>query len=333
MRRALFALAAALLGGAAAIALAELGARAAGLAPLRAPASDDAWSEPHATLGWRNREGRARSNEAGAVPMTFWTDGRRASRPTPEPRSRPVYRVALVGGSWLQGYGVADEQTAAYLVGVARPDVLVENFATGGYGTLQAWLSAELAIDEGRIAPDLVVYGFAPFHAMRNVASYEWLAGLRARSGDGLAPPRAEIDGPRLVVHPPVAALPTWPFERSSALVAVAHARASERAVRDRARWAEPVTQRVLRQFAASMRERGTQLAVALLFGEGEELARYVTGATRAGADVVDCRHPQDLREPHLRVGGTGHPNALAHAHWAACIEGLLARALPRDGR
>lgn len=334
MRRAVFASAALALALALAALAGELVARAAGLAPQAPPTTDDPWSEPHPVLGWRNREGVARSNEAGAVAMTFWSGGRRASRAAPAPLAPPRRRVALVGGSWMQGYGVVDEETAGFRLQSARPEWLVENFGTGGYGTLQAQLSAELAVDEGRLAPDVVVYGFATFHAMRNVATHAWLAGLRARSGDRLAPPRAEIDGPRLVVHAPVLALPAWPLERRSALVAAIHERASERALRERDAWAEPVTLRLLRTFPAAMRARSARAIVAILHGSEEEgLGRYAAAAARGGAAVVDCRYPGDGAQPHLRVGGTGHPNGIVHAHWARCIEAAIdALAAPRPG-
>jgi len=51
------------------------------------PDSKWGWAAPDPDTGWRNKPVVAISMEPGNVPMTFWEDGRRATRPD-RPSSR-----------------------------------------------------------------------------------------------------------------------------------------------------------------------------------------------------------------------------------------------------
>ena len=68
------------------------------------------------------------------------------------------------------------------------------------------------------------------------------------------------------------------------------------------------------------MRDFPARLLVAILYGDDDEIDRYVDDWRRHAIAHVDCRVPGDPWQPGLRVGGTGHPNAIAHAHWARCL-------------
>lgn len=318
-RRLAFAVITALFSLASIAVVGELVARSAGRTPWRAGLETDAWSTPHPVLGWINRAGTNLSNEAGNVPMTFWDGGRRRSREHPTPPAAATRQAVLVGGSWTQGYGVRDEQTFAWKAGELLPDWHFENFGTGGYGTLQSAMSAELGIDEGRIEPELVVYGFATFHAMRNVQTFNWVDGLRDRSGERLIPPRAAFEGGHIVRRAPGTPLRNWPLEGVSALVRTVHESAVRQALLERETWIAPAMRRLIRDLDQHSHENNARFAVMTLFGEAE-LQGVQEHLRRNGIDEIDCRYPSDPYAPELRVGGTGHPNEIVHAYWAKCL-------------
>jgi hypothetical protein len=274
-------------------------------------------------LGWINLEGTAPSTEAGHVPMTFWDGGRRRSRADasapPNLQGEAQNQAVLVGGSWLQGYGVRDEETFAWKAGEALPSWQFENFGTGGYGTLQAALSAEVALREGRIAPDLIIYAFATFHGMRNVQTFDWVDGLRDRSGQRLIPPRAAFRGGRIVRHPPGSSLANWPLEGVSAAVRTLHESVARASLRERDAWVAPITRRLFQDLDEFSRANGARFAVMTLFGE-HDFPGYEAHLLRRGIESFDCRYPGDPYAAALRVGGNGHPNGIVHSYWAECL-------------
>jgi hypothetical protein len=301
----------------------ELLARAAGREPWRASLDDEPWSTPHPVLGWINREGTSHANEPGRAAMTFWSGGRRRSRPSEAAPARAQRQALLVGGSWFQGHGVSDQDTFAWKLGESHRDWRFDNLGTGGYGTLQAAMSAELAVREQRARPDLVVYGFATFHGMRNVSTWAWIDGLRDRSGHRLIPPRAAFSEGRVVRLPPGTPLSSWPLERHSALVRTLHEALVARALREREAWVAPITRHLLHGLRVQSERDGARLLVMVIFG-GDELAPYLSHMSRRGLDWIDCRHPGDPFAPELRVGGIGHPNGRVHDFWARCLGDAL---------
>ena len=66
-----------------------------------------------------------------------------------------------------------------------------------------------------RERPDIVLYGFAPMHEARNVATADWLRGIALSARTAIAAvPFVTIDAEGgLVEHPP-SRYPTWPFRR-----------------------------------------------------------------------------------------------------------------------
>jgi len=114
-----------------------IGPQAVSSNPLEAGA---AWAAPDPELGWINKEGVA---DAGDVPMTFWSMGRRASREDAALSEEGHTPVMVLGGSVTQGYGVPDEESFVYQLSGQYPEFTFENFGTGGYSVSQAaWLGA-----------------------------------------------------------------------------------------------------------------------------------------------------------------------------------------------
>jgi hypothetical protein len=300
---------------------AELALRLAGRAPwhpLPPRPNEPVMFEPDPELGWRSRPGRldVPASEAGAPPvrLTNLPDGSRTTGPGPE---APAPRLALLGCSFVQGWGVSDEETFAFALQRRWPELRVANFGTGGYGTLQSLLLLERLL-AGPDPPRAVVYGLVFLHEDRNVATADWLysLALTASRGNGRTPFASLSAGGELRLHPP-AAYPLWPLHERLAVVAFAQDLAARASARRRSGQARAVTQRLVLELAAASRRRGAAFAVALLWMDDAARAEYSEFLRRSRITGLDCVRDLPLER---RVPGDGHPNAEQHALWAACV-------------
>jgi hypothetical protein len=115
----------------------------------------------------RRPKGSAAPWERFPVKVTMNDDGSRWTGRAPRAGVPDVY---LLGDSYVFGSGVNDEQTFAYLLQAALPQVDVRLFALGGYSTVQAWRRIA-KLKDGITADDAIVIGYADFYDVRNVAA------------------------------------------------------------------------------------------------------------------------------------------------------------------
>ena len=251
---------------------------------------------------------------------------RRLTRP-PE----AVGQVTLVGGSFTQGYGVADEHTFGWLLDTRFPGLSVDNYGTGGYGTYQSLLLLEELFRQDDFRPRLVIYGFAAFHGERNVGAYRHVVTLRTQVGERLAPPHV-LPAHGALTHRAPFYIRGWPLEDRSALVSLVHLSQLRWTLRGREQQIEPVTQRLLVRMDRLARDRGARLLVAILEGQSdhrEGYAPYARFLRDQGIAYVDCTHPGYGDDPRLRLGGSGHPSPVLHAAWADCIAAWISANAP----
>lgn len=206
-----------------ALLVAETVLRLAGRAPVAAPdeATNQLVYEPDPELGWVNKPGVYRfppyDPEVGPVTLTIWSDHSRATA-----RARPPgpARVALVGGSIMQGWGVSDESTLAWRLQERFPEDCLVNYGTGGYGTYQTLLRLERLLAEPSAVPEAVVFGLGSFHEERNVADGSFLKLLAVYSLRGhVRVPYVTLDergagGASSGAATAVAAAPSFGFRR-----------------------------------------------------------------------------------------------------------------------
>ena len=309
----------------------EVAARLVGIRPIAALPLPVQVAVEHPALGWVNRPGGHLSWDTGNAPMTFWADGRRATRAAPDAPREAVGQVALIGGSFTQGYGVVDEHTFGWLLDARFPGVSVDNYGTGGYGTYQSLLLLEELFRQADFRPRLVIYGFAAFHGERNVGAYRHVVTLRTQVGERLAPPHVLIARGALTHRDPFY-IRGWPLEDRSALVSLVHLSQLRWTLRGREQQIEPVTRRLLARMDRLARERGSRLLVAILEGQPrdrEGQAPYARFLREQGIAYVDCIHPEYGDDPRLRLGGSGHPSAVLHAAWADCIAAWISVNVP----
>ena len=309
----------------------ELGLRAAGMGPrerrVNRYLAGRSWAEPHPVLGWKNRAGTFRSVEPGQVAMGFEADGRR--REPPGAGSATARKVLVVGGSFTQGYGVADDETFAFLLDRDLPGHDVLNFGTGGYSTWQAYLLMRDYFRRRRATPTThVIYGFIADHPSRTVADFDWITYLTMSDGRNRIPPHLRWHGDRLADRPggPIS---VWPLETAVALVRFAHdvILKLRHTVSDADK--RRATLEVVRRMAALARRHGARF---LMVGLTEVPAALSGPLARSGIEVLDCHLPDWWRRRDMRIGGTGHPNPKLHRHFADCLAAAFEpqRPMPR---
>jgi hypothetical protein len=310
------------------LALAELGVRAAGHRPWGRgkPRAQPPIHEPDEVLGWRNRAGEFVWPEGapgtGPIRTTFWEGGLRATATERASRDR---RALVLGCSFTQGWAVSDEETYAWRLQSTLPWIEVLNYGTAAYGTYQSLLALERYLASGEAPPEIVIYGFVPFHAERNVAAPVWVRGL-TQVGESaiLRVPYVTLDRRlRAERHAPTS-YPRSVVVEWSAAAALAFDAGYELSSGDRADQARPVTRALLREMRRLTDRHGVALlAVLLARATPGEAKAWASVLSQDGIAMVDCSHP-DQGTLDMQVPGYGHPNAEMNRHWAACLRRAL---------
>ncbi len=326
----------------------EVGARLLGIAPTPAAANphlDSAgWAVRHPVVGWKNKPGINRVwssgvNKVWSSVMTVWDDNSRATGPK-DPGTTPD--IVFVGCSFTQGYGLNDPETMAWQVQAAHPNLVVKNFGAGGYGAYQSLLTVEELFKQPEV-PNLVIFDFFYWHTIRDLAPLEWIRAFRDARGEILVPPYVLGDGTE---HAPIFYSP-WPLESQSSVVSMArlaYLKANHPSSMDTTADVA-IAIRILAKMQEIVAKRGATLFVAVLdpwpIEDGSLSAEWIsllksvqegTPAVRqflkAGADqgrleFIECSPDETLAKPEFKLPD-GHPNALANAKWASCINRWL---------
>ena len=273
----------------------EGAARAMGYrpAPVRT-VTQEPWAAFDPELGWTNRPNAQLPWSDGEA--TFWAD---ASRRTRRVETTPAQRVVLVlGCSYTQGLVVRDEDTFAWKLQQRFPQFDFRNFGTGGYGGYQSLLRFRRWLRDGHRPPQLVVYGFADFHGVRDRATQAWMSQLiHARA---FVPPHADFVKERLAEFPGRSiALSRW--SRQSAvwnLVEAWYIRAADFAPDDATRTMQ-VQQAVVEQLQREVTTSGSRLLIADLWTAPEARHQWQQFFSTRGMAVAECvvdglpfRHP-----------------------------------------
>lgn len=148
------------------------------------------WAQHDETLGWRYRPG-VWPVDILQRPLTVLEDGTRKVVGG-SPGAGPA--VLIIGCSFAAGYGVTDEESLASQVQANFSGARVVNLATPGYGSHQSFLAMHRYL-ETHPAIDMVVYGYAWHHLVRNVADWSWIATLKSYDRTQLVHPHLEPDG------------------------------------------------------------------------------------------------------------------------------------------
>ena len=165
-------------------------------------------TEPDPELGYKPLPGKyqfifsrkARDSSEWEHFLTNVTIRRDGTRWTGECDPSCSTNVYIFGDSHVNGLGVNDEQTFAFLLQQARKDMCVKLFAAGGYGMTQSYIQVHKLLDQ--IKPnDIIILGYADSFDVRNVVApsrlrdhKDWLK-ARGLAVESLMLPKASLDG------------------------------------------------------------------------------------------------------------------------------------------
>ena len=282
---------------------------------------DDSEYAPDPDLGWRNREGQfdlVDPERNSPFRYTNWSQGRRATAdrdPAQAPAAKP--KVLFFGDSYVQGYGLSNQQTFAWIVQQTHPELAVSNFGTADYGTYQSYLAIRLAIAKYARGPCSVFYLFNSFHEGRNVAEPDWVR-IVTQPPPGLFFPYAEMAGGTLRPQASRGEM-VWPVSRWLRLAALAQDYYTRLGSYSRARNKRAITQALLAMMNDTVLAAGGSFTVILFDMSPEQRRDYREFVRSRGIRFVDCDRPE-MKDKRLRLPD-GHPNEELNRLLAQWIE------------
>ena len=306
----------------------ELLLRVAGYLPLQLKPnrffvdnSETTWSVPDKDVGWLNKPGLSISIEEGNAPMTFWSHGRRASRKY-DKFDNYYLNIMLSGGSNAQSYGVEDEKTFAFLLGNSLPGVRVDNFGTGGYGTVQSYMLAKRTLEHFYInqKPDLIILSISDSHFNRNVSDYSWMRSISDKNGYYVSPPHYRLSYGEVEFHP-FKVIKPWVFETSSSMLTLLHFLVNKHVSYSTSSYSNEITFFALNSFKEMASENQSDFLVLILedySGKSEFLLKS------SGINYLNCSGFEKTNPKLYLLGGGSHPNDKFHQHYAECLEAWL---------
>jgi hypothetical protein len=270
-------------------------------------------------LGWKNREGQfdmldPRRNVF--FHYTNWSRGRRAtSDREPALDSARTPSVLFFGDSYVQGFGLSNAQTFAWMVQARHPEVAVSNFGTADYGTYQSYL----AIAKYAHGPCSVFYLFNGFHEGRNVADQDWLRMLKPPPPNWFFPYADLRQGALRAQESP--GVIVWPVSRWLRTAALAQEYYSRVASYPRVRNERGVTEALLVKMNETVLAAGGKFTVILFDMTPDQRRDYREFVRSRGIRFVDCDRPE-MTDKRFRLPD-GHPNQELNRLLAQWIEPL----------
>jgi hypothetical protein len=215
----------------------------------------------------------------------------------------------------VQGYGLSNQQTFAWIVQKNHPELAVSNFGTADYGTYQSYLAMAKYVH----GPSSVFYLFSSFHERRNVAEPDWLRVVK-QPPPGLFFPYVDLAGGTLRAHRSYGEM-VWPLSRWLRTAALAQDYYQRIATYPRMRNRRRVTEALLAKMNQTVLAAGATFTVILFDMTPEQRHDYLDFVRSQGIRFIDCDHPE-MTDKRLRLPD-GHPNAELNRLLAQWIEPL----------
>ena len=269
-----------------------------------------------AVLGWKHVPGSYHFTTQMMVSprtfsITYLEDGRRASSRNVE-ILRPA--LALFGCSFVEGFGLGDEETFAWKLQEKLKDYTVENFGVAGYGTINSLLAFEqFAGRQENVSGRVAIYGFAEFHLLRNVQNPLI---QRTWGEEGIFPVCNENS-----CYSWRGKMMSGMFRRSRLFSLVENALHAVQQWRLRGE-AERVTERLILRMKQEAADQGIRLVIAPVAPLAE---RWLSFFRSSGLEVIQCATPAMFQREYLLPDG--HPNSGWSEMFSSCLADRLSRA------
>lgn len=291
---------------------------------------------PDLHLGWTNRPGRytapAKARKDRPVTITIHSDGRRAvTAQNIDPGNDLRKKIVLVGGSFMFGEGLSDEQTLAWKLQQRLPETDVLNYGVKAYGTYQSLLMLEKVL-HGQRRAGVVVYGFMVHHIDRNLAPAYWRSMLNLHSNQMVPMPYVTLSADsQLIRHLPE---PFTPWIAGRCLVSF---RVLEAWLKAKIFNASNNTEKhtIMQLLLLEMRNRckahGYPLVVAML-NAPQNAENLYTGFCRANQIPVINFDIDGIKDRPLQLPRDGHPNETVNTLWADQTAAFLSELMDNQG-
>lgn len=277
---------------------------------------DDSEYAPDPQLGWKNREGQfdmVDPERNTPFRYTNWSLGRRATSDR-EPAA-PMPRILFFGDSYVQGYGLSNQQTFAWIVQKNHPELAVSNFGTADYGTYQSYLTLARYVR----GPCSVFYLFNTFHEGRNVAEPDWVRIVK-QPPPGLFFPYADLSDGMLRARQSPGEM-VWPLSRWLRTAALAEDYYRRASTLSRTLNKRSVTETILAKMNQTVSAAGGRFTIIFFDMTPDQRRDYREFARSHGIRFIDCDHPQ-MTDKRLRLSD-GHPNEELNLLLARWLEPL----------
>lgn len=270
-------------------------------------------------LGYKNRPGsfQLTLNQTLSFTANHGPDGHRKI-PAPDSTNHQIW---ILGGSFTYGWGVDDEACFPFLVAKSLDSIRVENFGTGGYGTLQSYLQFNTSLEKG-VVPGQIILAYASFHDQRNTANQYWMKAIAPHAVlEDLSFPHARLVGDSLVLGKSEVAYSALPGSKWSALMNFWDeflCRKDEGSLNSR-----ETTKHIIHLLQKECIRNNIKLRVVGISNDERTQTMLSELNAQFGIQVRDIS--VDLGEPGMSLEPVDpHPSALAHQEFARALLQML---------
>ena len=267
-------------------------------------------------MGWKPVPGAFRAALHNGFPDSMAITINPASERITRPLGSPAGSQDLlaIGGSFLMGYGLDNDQTALWQLQAALPGWNVRNAAVGAYGTYQSLLVLENQLAQG-LRPQAVIYGLIHHHRMRNIAQSHWLEAMyRYQNEQNPTVPYVSLNEQGQLQRERPTRLHPWPGVRYSVLLHMVQRTLLRVQSWGREAHADTVTQGLLMEMQARCQALGIPFYVAVLYYPQAEWPGVERFFQEQEIAYIDCNVPLSHENT---IRNDGHPVASVNAEWA----------------
>ena len=274
-----------------------------------------------AKIGWKPKEGiyifPPKTADGNSTTFTILKDG---SRFNGKPINDSNEEIVLIGGSWVQGVAVDDQETFAWLLQKKLPNFKVKNYGVAGYGTYQSYLLLEEILKKKNNI-QYIIYFFMDHHEIRNVGDTGWLSHITKYSKrDTLYLPYAQLDkNQNLIEYKPIKYI-ALPLREYSALITRIERKIMRIKFFSLYKDKTKITQKIILKMKEISEKNGSEFLFVNLLSGKDILAPYVKFSKENNILFIDCGYKLNI---DLVVQNDGHPNHKLHKLYAECIYNL----------
>lgn len=251
--------------------------------------------------------------------VTHLETGQRITRPLLEYKNNDMRpEIWIFGCSYTYGWAVNDDENFPWYVQQSLPEFDVRNYGVSGYGDLHSLLQfgEDASLEQ---APAIAVLAYASFHDSRNtfLRSKRKMVAAYNKLGPVTMPYARLVDKGELKILMDSVAFWEPPLMRQSALVYLIERKYNE--------WEElrneshAVSEAIVLELAKRAAHVGTDLIVAGINNAPRSLD-MLHFASRNGIHSVNISVDLSAGKSGSFQTPEGHPNALAHKHFAQML-------------